>query len=150
MAFLPYGGILPYNRGMDNRDGATEFIISRADAARAQLGSDLVIAGGWAFVNNVLPIDPANDRTPLSEQIEAQTRKVLANFDAIITAKGLSRDQVVTVRIAVVDLPRFEERMETAYAGFFTAARLPARSVSGVASLPRGALIAMDFTLYLG
>jgi len=33
MAFLPYGGILPYNRGMDNRDGATEFIISRADAA---------------------------------------------------------------------------------------------------------------------
>jgi len=27
---------------------------------------------------------------------------------------------------------------------------LPARSVIGVASLPRGALIAMDFTLYLG
>ena len=135
---------------MDNRDGATEFIISRADAARAQLGSDLVIAGGWAFVNNVLPIDPANDRTPLPEQIEVQTRKVLANFDAIITAKGLSRDQVVTVRIAVVDLPRFEERMETGYAGFFAAGRLPARSVIGVASLPRGALIAMDFTLYLG
>jgi enamine deaminase RidA (YjgF/YER057c/UK114 family) len=27
---------------------------------------------------------------------------------------------------------------------------LPARSVIGVAGLPRGALIAMDFTLYLG
>jgi 2-iminobutanoate/2-iminopropanoate deaminase len=150
MAFLPYAGILAYNRRMDNRDRPAEFITSRADAARARLGSDLIIAGGWALVNNVLPIDPANDRTPLPEQVEAQTRKVLANFDAIIKSKGLSRDQVVAVRIAVVDLPRFEERMETAYAGFFAAGRLPTRSVLGVASLPRGALIAMDFTLFLG
>jgi 2-iminobutanoate/2-iminopropanoate deaminase len=135
---------------MDNQDRAAEFITSRADAARAPLGSDLVIAGGWAFVNNVLPIDPANDRTPLAEQVEAQTRKVLANFDAIVKAKGLSCDQVVAVRIALVDLPRLEERMETGYAGFFAAGRLPARSVIGVAGLPRGALIAMDFTLYLG
>jgi 2-iminobutanoate/2-iminopropanoate deaminase len=135
---------------MDNQDRAAEFITSRADAARAPLGSDLVIAGGWAFVNNVLPIDPANDRTPLAEQVEAQTRKVLANFDAVVKAKGLSRDQVVAVRIALVDLPRLEERMETGYAGFFAAGRLPARSVIGVAGLPRGALIAMDFTLYLG
>ena len=135
---------------MDNRDQAADFVTSRGDAARAGLGSDLVIAGGWAFVNNVLPIDPASDRTPLPEQVEAQTRKVLANFDAIIKAQGLSRDQVVAVRIAVADLPRFEERIETVYAGFFAAGRLPARSVIGVASLPRGALIAMDFTLYLG
>jgi 2-iminobutanoate/2-iminopropanoate deaminase len=135
---------------MDNQDRAAEFITSRADAARAPLGSDLVLAGGWAFVNNVLPIDPANDRTPLAEQVEAQTRKVLANFDAVVKAKGLSRDQVVAVRIALVDLPRLEERMETGYAGFFAAGRLPARSVIGVAGLPRGALIAMDFTLYLG
>ena len=105
---------------------------------------------GWAFANNVLPIDPANDRTPLPEQVETQTRKVLANFDAILKAKGISRDQVVAVRIALVDLPRLEERMETGYAGFFTAGRLPARSVIGVAALPRGALIAMDFTLCLG
>jgi enamine deaminase RidA (YjgF/YER057c/UK114 family) len=135
---------------MDKQDRAAEFITSRADAARAQLGSDLVIAGGWAFVNNVLPIDPANDRTPLLEQVEAQTRKVLENFEAIIKAKGLRRDQVVAVRIAVADLARFEERMETAYAGFFSTDRLPARSVIGVSALPRGALIAMDFTLYLG
>lgn len=150
MAFLPYTAILPYNRDMDNQDRAAEFITNRADAARAQLGSDLVIAGGWAFVNNVLPIDLANDRTPLAEQVEAQTCKVLANFDAIVRAKGLSRDQVVAVRIALVDLPRLEVRMEMAYAGFFAAGRLPARSVIGIAGLPRGALIAMDFTLYLG
>ena len=126
-----------------------EFMTTRADAARAKVQSDLLIAGGWGFINNVLPIDLGNDRTPLAEQVEAQTRKVLANFETILKAKNLSRDQVVAVRISVVDLPRFEERVETAYAGFFPAGRLPARSVVGVAALPRGALIAMDFTLLL-
>jgi 2-iminobutanoate/2-iminopropanoate deaminase len=126
-----------------------EFIVTRADAARAKTGSDLVIAGGWGFIANVLPIDLGNDRTPLPEQVEAQTRKVLANLDTILRAKNLNRDQVVAVRIALVDLPRLEERMESAYAGFFSAGRLPARSVIGVASLPRGALIAMDVTLHL-
>jgi 2-iminobutanoate/2-iminopropanoate deaminase len=129
---------------------AADFITLRAESARARTGSDLVIAGGWGFVSNVLPIDLANDRTPLPEQVEAQTRKVLANLDTILEAKGLRRDQVVAVRIALVDLPRFEERMETVYAGFFAAGRLPARSVVGVAALPRGALVAMDATLFLG
>jgi 2-iminobutanoate/2-iminopropanoate deaminase len=129
---------------------AADFITLRAESARARTGSDLVIAGGWGFVSNVLPIDLANDRTPLPEQVEAQTRKVLANLDTILKAKGLRRDQVVAVRIALVDLPRFEERMETVYAGFFAAGRLPARSVVGVATLPRGALVAMDATLFLG
>lgn len=126
-----------------------EFVTTRADAARAKGQSDLVIAGGWGFISSVLPTDMASDRVPLPEQVEAQTRKVLANLDAILKSKGLSRDQVVAVRLSVVDLPRLEERVETAYAGFFAAGRLPARSVIGVASLPRGALIAMDFTLLL-
>jgi enamine deaminase RidA (YjgF/YER057c/UK114 family) len=126
-----------------------EFVTTRADAARAQTHSDLVIAGSFAFLNNVLPIDLGNDRTPLPEQVEAQTRKVLGNLEAILQVKGLRRDQIVAIRLAVVDLPRLEERVEKAFAGFFSAGRLPARSVIGVASLPRGALIALDATLFL-
>ena len=128
---------------------AAEFITTRADAARAVTGSDLVIAGGWGLVANVLPIDLANDRAHLAEQVEAQTRKVLSNLEAILAAKGLSKDRVVAVRVAIANLPRYEERFEVAYAGFFTAGRLPARSVVGVDALPRGALVAMDFTLLL-
>jgi 2-iminobutanoate/2-iminopropanoate deaminase len=128
---------------------AAEFITTRADAARAATGSDLVIAGGWGFVANVLPIDLANDRVHLAEQVEAQTRKVLSNLEAILAAKGLNKDRVVAVRVAIANLPRYEERFETAYAGFFAAGRLPARSVVGVDALPRGALVAMDFTLLL-
>jgi 2-iminobutanoate/2-iminopropanoate deaminase len=128
---------------------AAEFITTRADAARAATGSDLVIAGGWGFVANVLPIDLANDRVHLAEQVEAQTRKVLSNLEAILAAKGLNKDRVVAVRVAIANLPRYEERFEVAYAGFFGAGRLPARSVVGVDALPRGALVAMDFTLLL-
>lgn len=128
---------------------SAEFVTIRADAARAATGSDLVIAGGWGFIANVLPIDLKNDRVHLPEQVEAQTRKVLGNFEAIIKARGLSKDQVVAVRVAIANLPRYEERFEVTYAGFFASDRKPARSVIGVAALPRGALIAMDFTLLI-
>jgi 2-iminobutanoate/2-iminopropanoate deaminase len=128
---------------------ATEFIGTRKDAARARVGSDLVLVDGWGVVSGVLPIDLANDRVHLPEQVEAQTRKVLANLQTIIGTKGLGKEHVVAVRVMLVDLPRLQERMETAYAGFFAADRLPARSLIGVSHLPRGALVAMDFTLRL-
>jgi enamine deaminase RidA (YjgF/YER057c/UK114 family) len=46
--------------------------------------------------------------------------------------------------VSLVDLPRFYERMNAGYAGFFAPGRLPARSCIGVAALPRGALVALD------
>jgi 2-iminobutanoate/2-iminopropanoate deaminase len=124
-----------------------EFIVTKEDAARARAASDLVLVDGWGVIAGVLPIDLANDRTHLPEQVEAQTKKVLANLEAILKARGLGKEQIVSVRIALVDLPRLQERMETAYTGFFPAGRLPARSLIGVSHLPRGALVAMDFTL---
>lgn len=126
---------------------SAEFITTRPDAQRAGRGSDLVLIDGWGAVWGVLPIDLGNDRAHLPEQVEAQTRKVLANLEAMLAARGLRKEHVVAVRIALVDLPRLQERMEAASAGFFPADRLPARSVIGVSHLPRGALVAMDFTL---
>jgi len=51
---------------------------------------------------------------------------------------------VVSVRSSVVDLKRFNERVDLAYRGLFPAGRLPARSVVGVSALPRGALVSVD------
>lgn len=126
---------------------STEFIAARSGAKRASSASEMVRGDGWGIVSGVLPIDLGNDRTPLPEQIEAQTRQVLANLETILKNRNLGKETVVAVRVALVDLPRLEERMESAYAGFFAADRLPSRSVVGVSHLPRGALIAMDFTL---
>lgn len=126
---------------------STEFIAAGSGAKRASYASEMVLAEGWGIIAGVLPIDLGHDRTPLPEQIEAQTRQVLANLETILKSRNLSKDAVVAVRVALVDLPRLEERMESAYAGFFAVDRLPARSVIGVAHLPRGALVAMDFSL---
>ena len=45
-------------------------ITTRREAARAALGSDIVMAGGWGFISNLLPIDLDDDRTPLPEGVE--------------------------------------------------------------------------------
>jgi 2-iminobutanoate/2-iminopropanoate deaminase len=125
------------------------FVAAGEGAARAGLGSDVVLGDGWGFVDNLQPIDLANDRVPLPEMIEAQTRKIFENLETLLAPLGLGKGDVVRVEIAMVDIPRLHERMNKAYRGFFAAERLPARSCIGVASLPRGALIQMNFTLRL-
>ena len=115
--------------------------------ARAALASDIVLVGGWGFISGLSPIDLADDRVPLPEGIERQTRKIFANLDVLLQKAGLAKENVVAVRVSLVEFPRLYERMNEAYAGFFAADRLPARSVVGVSHLPRGAQITMDFVL---
>jgi 2-iminobutanoate/2-iminopropanoate deaminase len=123
---------------------ATEHITVNERAARAPLAADLVLAGGWGFASGLLPIDLNDDRVALPEMIEDQLKKAFANLEAILGARGLTKEHVVSVRIHVVDLKRFHERVDAAYAGLFEQGRLPARSVVGVSALPRGALVSMD------
>ena len=123
------------------------FITTRKEAARAAFASDVVMAGGLGFISNLLPIDLADDRTPLPEGVERQVQKIFANLDHLLAAAGLSRGHVVSVRVHLTEFPRLYERMNAAYAGNFPPDRLPARSVVGVAYLVRGAQIMMDFML---
>ena len=114
---------------------------------RAALASDIVLAGGWGFLYDLLPIDLTDDRVPLPEGIERQTRKIFANLEVLLQKAGLGKENVVAVRVSLVEFPRLYERMNEAYAGFFAPDRLPARSCVGVSHLTRGAQIAMDFVL---
>ena len=99
---------------------------------------------GMGILSGVSPIDLDDDAVALPEMVEEQTRKTLANVEKILQAHGMARDNVVSVRIHITEYKRFYERMNTAYAGFFSAERLPARSCVGVSHLTRGALVEMD------
>ncbi len=99
---------------------------------------------GIGILSGVAPIDLDDDTIALPEMVEEQTRGVLANVEKILQANGMTRDNVVSVRIHLTEYKRFYERMNIAYAGFFAAGRLPARSCVGVSHLTRGALIEMD------
>jgi len=122
-------------------------VAANPGAARAALASDIVLVNGWSFISGLSPIDLADDRVPLPEGIERQTRKIFANLEVLLQKAGLAKEHVVAVRVSLVEFPRLYERMNEAYAGFFAADLLPARSVVGVSHLPRGAQIAMDFVL---
>lgn len=128
-------------------DHTGDFLTLRHEAARARTASDIVLAGDFAFVSGVLPIDLDDDRRPLSEYIEEQTEQCLANLEAIIARAGLNRNAVVSVHIAMTDLAQLYERMNSRYESFFAPGHLPTRSCIGVAALPRGAQIQMDFVV---
>lgn len=123
------------------------FVTARSEAARAPLGSDVVIVNGWGFVSNLLPIDLESDRTPLPEGVERQVQKIFANLDMLLAGVGLGKENVVSVRVYLTEFQRLYERMNAAYVGYFPAGKLPARSCLGVTNLVRGAQVAMDFVL---
>ena len=127
-----------------------DFLTLRGDAARAHTASDVVVAGEWAFVSNVLPIDLDNDRTPLPEYIEEQTLTVLANLERLLVRIGATRRDVVSVRVSLTNFDKMFPRFERVYEGFFAPGHLPARSCVGVTHLTRGAQVAMDFVVRLG
>jgi enamine deaminase RidA (YjgF/YER057c/UK114 family) len=125
----------------------TRHIIANEPLQRAKLASDLVLVDGWGFISGLQPIDLKDDRVPLPEMVEAQTRKILANLETILAEVGLSKDSVVSVNISLVDFKRLYDRMNSAYIGFFRGDCMPARNCVGVACLTRGALVEMSFML---
>jgi 2-iminobutanoate/2-iminopropanoate deaminase len=122
-------------------------IAGNPGAARATLASDIVLVGGWGFLSGLSPIDLADDRVPLPEGVERQTRKIFANLEVLLQKASLGKENVVAVRVSLVEFPRLYDRMNEAYVGFFAADRLPARSCVGVSHLTRGAQVEMDFVL---
>lgn len=118
------------------------------NAARSRIGSDVVHVGPWTVIAGLPPIDLDDERAPLPDGIEGQTMKVLGNLEAVLKAIGRSKDDIVSVRVYLVDLPRLQERMNAIYLRYFGAERRPARTCVGVAHLTRGALVEMEFVLY--
>ena len=124
--------------------------MSVIETAAPKLAADLVVAGGLAFVSGLGPVDPANERVPIPEKVEAQVRKIFSNLDALIAPAGLTRKDLVFVRIHLVDFERLIERVNRTYLQCVGEGSLPARTAVGVTKLTREALIEMDFIVRAG
>jgi 2-iminobutanoate/2-iminopropanoate deaminase len=125
----------------------SRFITLASASARSRLASDVVIAGDLGFISGVRAVDLNNDRTPLPENVEAQTAKIFSNLEAMLQAAGLERRHVVAIKVYLIDFERLFERMNKAYLSCMGAAPLPARTCVGVTQLTRGALVEMDFVV---
>lgn len=103
--------------------------------------SQAVAHGGLVFVSGQLPIDPA-DSTWKSDDIRDQTRRVLANLDAILKEAGCGRTSVLKVTIYITDIAQWGSVNEV-YAAYFGEHR-PARAIVPVRDLHHGFLIELE------
>ena len=95
----------------------------------------------FVFTAGQIPIDPATGKL-VTGPIEDQTRQVLDNIRAVLTAAGTGLDRVVKMTVFMTDFSDFQ-RMNAVYAEYFPEAP-PARSAIQVAALPLGADIEIE------
>ena len=120
--------------------------VSAADAPPA-VGpySHAVEAGELVYLSGQAPLDPATGRL-VDGDVTTQTERVFANLSAVLTAAGLTFDDVVKVNVYLTDLADFAA-MNEVYAGVF-AEPYPARSTVGVAGLPLGARVEIELVAH--
>lgn len=106
--------------------------------------SHAVEADGLVFVTGQLGNDPLRPVDPLEDSVEAQTRQVFANLQAVLNSVGVSFADVVFVRIYLTHFKRDYAAFNAIYNQYFTAENLPARTTIGVAELALGALVEVD------
>ena len=119
------------------------------DAAPAAIGpySQAVAAGPYVFTSGQIALDPATGAL-VEGDVAAQTRRVMRNIEAVLTAAGLGFADVVKTTIFLADMNDFAA-VNAVYAESFPASP-PARSTVAAAGLPRGALVEIETVAFRG
>jgi 2-iminobutanoate/2-iminopropanoate deaminase len=103
--------------------------------------SSALRAGQLLFISGQVPIDPATGAV-VTGDVEVQTRRVLENIGALLTAGGLTYGDLVRTTVFLADMNDFAA-MNEVYRMYFTEP-YPARSTIEAARLPRDARIEID------
>jgi len=113
------------------------------DDAPKALGpySQAVSLGDLVFTSGQVGIDPATGE--LAEGFAAQVKQVLANLSHVLASAGCGFEDVLKTTIFLADMSTFPELNELY--GAAMGDHRPARSTVEVASLPKGALVEIDF-----
>jgi 2-iminobutanoate/2-iminopropanoate deaminase len=114
-----------------------------SDGAPKAIGpySPAVRAGQLLFVSGQVPIDPATGEM-VADDIAAQTRRVLDNIGALLTAAGRSFGDVVRTTVFLADMNDFGA-MNQVYGQYFSQP-FPARATVQVARLPKDSRVEID------
>ena len=103
--------------------------------------------GNFLFTAGQIPLDPATGKL-VEGDIRVQTRRVLENLAAVLTAAGTSAAAVAKTTCFLVDMADFPAFNEV-YAEMFGEGK-PARSTVQVAGLPMGARVEVECIAVLG
>lgn len=103
--------------------------------------SQAIKVGDFIYTSGQIPIDPATGQI-VQGGIEAQTKQVLENLNAILTNAGSSFKNVIKSTVFVKDMNDFTA-INNIYGQYFKEP-YPARSLVEVARLPKDVLIEIE------
>ena len=100
-------------------------------------------SGQMLFVSGQIPLNPSTGELVGDGDITAQTQQVLTNLKAILTAAGVSCENVVKTTVFLADMNDFAT-MNAVYSQYFDEATAPARACVQVSRLPKDVLVEID------
>ena len=102
-----------------------------------------VDSGETVYLAGQVGINP--DTGSLHEGLQAQARQALSNLEGLLTEAGLTKANVVRATVYLDDINNYPALNEV-YGQFFEDVDVkPSRSTVGVAALPIGAAVEIDF-----
>jgi reactive intermediate/imine deaminase len=120
-----------------------EAVITASAPAPVGPYNQAVKAGGVLYCSGQIALDPATGLMVGDGDVEAETRQVLSNLQAVLEAGGSSPGQVLRTTVFLADLGDFA-RVNALYAELFSDGVSPARACVEVAALPKGARVEID------
>lgn len=105
--------------------------------------SHAVKAGGFLFVTGQMPTLTNDPKILIEGDIISQTHQVMKNLKHVLTAANTSLENVVFVRIYLINFQDFD-KMNAVYESYFTSDKFPARTCIGVTGLAVGASVEID------
>lgn len=108
-----------------------------SEQAPAPVGpySQAVAANGILYVSGQIALDPKSGAILLGD-IEKETRQVMENMKAVLSAAGLGMEAVIKCSIFMVNMDDYAA-INNVYAEYFEAESAPAREAVQVARLPK-------------
>lgn len=119
-------------------------IVTNAAVPSTGTHSQAIRTGDLVFLTGQTGRHP--DTGKLEEGLEAQTRRMLQNVEAILNAAGCSPADIVKVTLVLADIKDFKA-VDQIYAAWLPGrgiTPLPARTAFAAASLPAGALVMIE------
>lgn len=102
--------------------------------------SQAVLAGNLLFTSGQIPLTPEGEL--ITDDIQAQTRQVFQNLEAVLGEAGCTFQDVVKATVFIANMDDFAKINEI-YSEYFGENR-PARSTVQVARLPRDAGVEIE------
>jgi len=104
--------------------------------------SQAIAFNGMLYLSGQIPLNPESGELA-GDDIESQTRQVLNNIDAILTAAGTSKQHIVKTTIFITDMNHFAQ-VNALYERYLNGTVFPARSTIEVSALPKGSLVEIE------